>query len=160
MQKSNTLPLCGQEDFAYFPQGLHKHEQVLMPLQIATSAITFDREQLVAAHALYDSYCNSIIQDQPQRQRSLAVLQAAPATLHPHVLELRAPHYAAHVTADMACLSSSMALQVQAYLNLYWTFVMCILTPHQAGMLSAASYPYLVEFPTILWHILHAGAAD
>lgn len=129
-----------------------------MPLQVAARAITFDREQLIAAHALYDGYSNSIIQHQPQRHRLQSVLQAAPATLHPHVLELKTPHYAAHITADMACLSSSMALRVQAYLSLYWTFLLRILTPHQAGMLSAASYPYMVEFPTILWHILHAGA--
>lgn len=114
-----------------------------------------DREQLVAAHALYDSFSNSNGQEQHQRQRLVTVLQAAPATLHPSVLELKAPHHAAHITADMAGLSSSLALQVQAYLNLYWAFLLCILTPFQAGLLSAASYPYLVEFPTILWHVLH-----
>ena len=131
--------------------------QLLVPLQIAASEIALSREQLVAARALYNSYSNSTSQDQLQRQRLLAVTQAAPATLLPTPLELKAPHHAACLSADLACLSSSLALQTQCYLNLYWTFVLCILTPLQAGMLSAASYPYLIEFPTILCHVLHGA---
>ena len=64
------------------------------------------------------------------------------------------------MAAHMARCSTSFALQQEAYLHLIRTFVLEILTPWQAGSLCAAAYPYFMEFPAVLAHILEAAATQ
>ena len=54
----------------------------------------------------------------------------------------------------MSRVSIGFGLQQEAYLDLVRRFVLHILTPFQAGLLCAAAHPYLIEFPSVLWHIL------
>ncbi|KAK9859389.1 hypothetical protein WJX84_012025 [Apatococcus fuscideae] len=86
-----------------------------------------------------------------------ASAMAAASTATSFLPELRGPHHAAYISADVERLSGSYILQMQAYMDLSWALVLSVLTPFQAGMLSAASYPYMVEFPAIMWHMLHSA---
>ena len=126
-------------------------------LQAAAIAIALEATQLAAARALYDSYAQQAAHFSLERQQLLTSMQAADASPAPP--ELSTPLEAAAKSEQMARVSRSYAMQQEAYLHLTRTFVLHVLTPIQAGLLCAASYPYLVEFPSVMAHILNAAGS-
>ena len=128
----------------------------LLCLQAAAKTILLDPEQHSALRALHKTYTRQVAEAHAECQDHLRSLQASQASLVP---ELSQPHLAAALLACMSCISSTFALQQEAYLNLIRSFVLHILTPFQAGLLCAAAYPYLIEFPSVLWHMLSAPGA-
>ena len=109
---------------------------------------------MAAAQVLHDTYVQQAASANADRQQLLAALQGAATTAAAPAPELSMPHMAVSLSADMLRLAGNHALQQEAYLHLARSFVLCILTPMQAGMLAAASYPFLTEFPTVLAHIV------
>lgn len=89
-----------------------------------------------------------------QHQQQLTGLQPPAGTTGTPGPELSSPHQAASIKTTLARLANGCALQQEAYLHLTRTFVLKILTPYQAGMLCSASYPYLMEFPAVMSHVL------
>ena len=129
----------------------------MLLLQKAAIAIRLDAAQLAAARALYDSYVQQAAQARYKRQQLLSSMQTAAVAPAPFAPELSAPLHAAAISEQTRCVSNSHALQQEAYLHLTRSFVLHVLTPFQAGLLCAASYPYLIEFPCIMWQILNAA---
>lgn len=123
-------------------------------LQAASRGIVLSEEQLAAGLAIQTSYLHQIAACQAERQEILAGLQAAPCMPDASPPELSTPNWAASFSTDMGHLSNGHALQQEAYLHLIRSFVLHVLTPFDAGLLIAASYPYLVEFGAIIQHIL------
>ena len=114
--------------------------------------MSLDANQVTAAQVLHDTYLQQAVSASADRQQLLSALQiAAPTAAAP---ELSMPYMAVALSTDMLRLAGSHALHQEAYLHLARSFVLCVLTPMQAGMLAAASYPFLTEFPTVLAHIV------
>lgn len=125
-----------------------------LSLQAAAREIALTADQLAATRALSDAYAQQVAAIMSERQQQLTSLQAPLAMTGRPGPELSSPHQAASIKTSMARLANGCALQQEAYLNLTRTFVLKILTPFQAGMLCSASYPYLMEFPAVMSHIL------
>ncbi len=114
-------------------------------------------DQLERIQALDEAYLQEVTRLCVDREASLSALQAAsPNTV---LAPLSSPLRAAEVTGHMAQCAASFELQQEAYLNLIRTLVLTILTPYQAGLLCAAAYPFLMEFPAIIGHVLEAAHA-
>ena len=112
--------------------------------------------QLDLIQQLDDKYLQKVTGLCINREASLAALQmTTPADI---LLPLSSPHRASSVAADMTRCAASFALQQEAYLHLIRTFVLTILTPRQCSLLCAAAWPFLMEFPAIIGHILEAAA--
>ena len=111
-------------------------------------------EQLATGLAIQSSYVQQLAACQAERKELLNALQPAAAPPGAGISELSAPSHAAAISSDMRRLSISNALQQEAYLHLTRSFVLHVLTPFDAGLLVAASHPYLVEFGAIMQHIL------
>ncbi len=122
-------------------------------LQAAADVTALSIEQLEAVRKLHADYAQQVTSAHAEQHRLLAMMQQAPGT-SPVLPELSAPHEAADSICSMGHLCNSFALQREAYLNLTRSFVLHILTPLQAGLLCAASYPYLINFPAIISHLL------
>ena len=114
--------------------------------------------QLDQIRELDDTYLQKVTGLCLNREDSLAALQMT--TPEAILAPLSRPHSASDVAADMAQCAASFALQQEAYLHLIRTFVLHILTPYQAGMLCAAAYPFFMEFPAVIAHILEAATAQ
>lgn len=123
-------------------------------LQTAASKMALTADQLTATKVLYDGYAQQVAAIKSERQQQLAGLQTPAAMTGMPGPELYSPHQAASIKTMMARLANGCALQQEAYLHLTRSFVLKILTPFQAGMLCSASYPYLMEFPTVITHVL------
>ena len=117
--------------------------------------MAMDPAQLAAMQALHDGYVQHDSAIKARRQQQLAEMQAAQLSLCSPELVL--PNQAASSAAAMGRMSSTLALQQEAYVHLIRAFVLHILTPFQAGLLCAASYPFLIEFPAIIEHLLEAA---
>ena len=129
-------------------------------LQAASRSILLDSEQLAAAQAIQDCYLRQIGAIYADRANQMQVLQASAAGSIALVPELSEPHQAARMLTSTGQISDGFALQRETYMQLIRSFVLCVLTPFQAGLLCAASYPYLIEFPSVLGHVLaHARAS-
>lgn len=115
-------------------------------------ALTAD--QMAAIRMLCDGYSQQTAAIKSERQQQLMGLQAPAVRTATPGPELSSPHQAASMKTTMARLANGCALQQEAYLHLTRTFVLKILTPFQAGMLCSASYPYLMEFPAVMSHLL------
>ena len=114
-------------------------------------------EQINQIRKLDDEYLQRITGLCINRELSLTrLLEVTPERI---LGPLRSPHRVAAAAADMARCSASFALQQEVYIHLIRTFVLEVLTPWQAGKLCAAAYPFLMEFPAILSHILEAAGA-
>ena len=127
-------------------------------LQVAARAIVLSEEQLAAGHAIQSSYVQQLAACQAERKELLKALQTAAAPPGAGIPELSAPNQAVAISSDMRRLSISSALQQEAYLHLTRSFVLHVLTPFDAGLLMAASHPYLVEFGAIMQHLLTAAS--
>lgn len=97
---------------------------------------------------------------QAQSVEFMTNLQAAAANPAAAVPELSRPNEAASIRANMARISDLSGIQQEAYLHLVRSFVLYILTPFQAGLLCAAAHPYLIEFPSVLRHVVAGAAAQ
>lgn len=105
-------------------------------------------EQLAAGLALQRSYVQQVAACQAERQGISAGMQTADASLS----ELSNTNKA--ISINRRHFEDSLALQQEAYLQLIRSFVLHILTPFNAGLLVAASHPFLVEFGAVIQHIL------
>lgn len=113
-------------------------------------------DQLEQIQAIDEAYLRQITRLCNDREASLIALQAAtPDTV---LAPLSSTLMASETSVHMARCAASFELQQEAYLNLVRKFVLAILTPYQAGVLCAAAYPYLMEFPAIISHILEAAS--
>ena len=124
---------------------------------MAASTISLDATQLLAAHALYDSYAQQAARSVSEREELLHSMQAPAASTDPPVPELSAPLQVASISEQMGRVSRAHALHLEAYLHLIRGFVLHVLTPFQAGLLCAASHPYLIEFPAMMWQMLNVA---
>ena len=131
---------------------------LLAPLQTAARGLSLTADQLAAASALSNGYHERVAAIKSARQQQVTALHSPSAAPGPPIPELSSPHQAALIKTTMARLANGCALQQQAYLHLTRTFALQILTPFQAGMLCSAFYPYLVEFPAVLSHVLSQAA--
>ncbi len=126
-------------------------------MQDAALSLALSDEQIDLIRKLDDEYLQKITGLSINRETSLtSLLEVTPEKI---LGPLRSPHRAAAVAAEMARCSTSFALQQEVYMHLIRTFVLEILTPWQAGKLCAAAYPYLMEFPAVISHILEAAGA-
>ena len=114
-------------------------------------------DQLEKIQALDEAYLQHVTQLCIDREASLTALQAA--TPNTVLAPLSSPLRAGEITNHMARCAVSFDLQQEAYLNLVRTFVLAILTPYQAGLLCAAAYPFFMEFPAIIAHVLEAASS-
>ncbi len=117
-----------------------------------------DPDQLAAAQTLQQEYAQQVASADAESQAYLRSLQASAAAPASSALELRQPHQAASEIARMGRISNAHAMQQEGYLNLIRGFVLNILTPFQAGLLCAAAYPYLIEFPSVISHMVAEAA--
>lgn len=126
--------------------------------QAVARTIVLDPEQLAAGRALVEEYSS---QATKARAEQLAAMQPGPSAAAERAAallpELSTPHQAAVISSSMDRLTHSLALQEEAYLHLVRSLVLCILTPHQTGLLCAAAFPYLCEFPCVLLDMLSSG---
>ena len=130
------------------------HSFSVAAMQAASLRLQLDANQVAAAQVLYDIYVQQAANANADRQQLLAALQSQSSTAAPATPELSAPNMAFSLMTGMHRLQGSYALQQEAYMHLLRSFVLHILTPMQAGLLAAASYPFLTEFPAVLEHIV------
>ena len=123
-------------------------------MQAAAQRMAMSNAQIIAVRALRDSYIQEISAIKNRQQQAMAEMQA---TQQSSVLLL--PNHAGSNFASLGRLSSSLALQQETSLHVIRRFLFHILTPFQAGLLCAASYPFLIEFPAVIEHLLEAGSS-
>ena len=121
-------------------------------LQATAERMALDSEQVAALRVLSRTYHQRVTAIKAERVQHLMAMQTGRASLLSP--ELAIPNQAASSAAAMGRLRAGTSLQQETYLHLIRSFVLGILTPYQAGLLCAASYPYLVEFPAVIGHLI------